>query len=301
MNFEWQNNPNGSLTLFGDETRLATYDFGSARSPFLHPIWTVSGRGPLSNFAPFDHRWHRGVWWSWKYLDGLNFWEDNGDEGFGESVVTAHELNGESLRQSLELRPVGQTTVLLHEIRMLTPRKVEGWLTAWALDWHLEWRSTRTIEATVTPFPEPIWGGYAGLNFRPARVLGWNERVLTSNGETDPAQAHGQTAQWAAYAGALDGDPQLGDWADATGGAAFLIHPQNARFPSPIYLASSGADNRGFGFLSAAPLMLQPFRFLPGESLQLAFRAVFFEGAPDALRLQSAWDDFARLQPQFGF
>jgi hypothetical protein len=40
--------------------------------------------------APADHPWHRGVWFSWKYLSGVNYWEfpqDRPNQPDGKTAV----------------------------------------------------------------------------------------------------------------------------------------------------------------------------------------------------------------------
>lgn len=42
--------------------------------PFVHPICMPDGRC-VTDARPDDHPWHLGLWFCWKYVNGLNYWE----------------------------------------------------------------------------------------------------------------------------------------------------------------------------------------------------------------------------------
>ena len=44
--------------------------------PWFHPLATPSGVEITRN-RPWDHPWHRGLWFSWKYVNGVNFWNED--------------------------------------------------------------------------------------------------------------------------------------------------------------------------------------------------------------------------------
>jgi type 1 glutamine amidotransferase len=48
----------------------AAYQF---RKPYFHPL-TVNST-ILSCVSPPDHTWHLGLWFSWKFINGVNYWE----------------------------------------------------------------------------------------------------------------------------------------------------------------------------------------------------------------------------------
>src|SRR5882672_8277076 len=43
--------------------------------PFFHPI--SAGGTAFTNFKPQDHPWHYGLWFSWKYINHVNYWEED--------------------------------------------------------------------------------------------------------------------------------------------------------------------------------------------------------------------------------
>src|SRR5262245_25318440 len=54
--------------------------------PFFDPIRPVGGPS-LTNFKPEDHPWHYGLWFSWKYMNGANYWEENRTTGKAEGLT----------------------------------------------------------------------------------------------------------------------------------------------------------------------------------------------------------------------
>ena len=42
--------------------------------PFIHPLCLPDGRC-VTYARPGDHPWHLGLWFCWKYINGLNYWE----------------------------------------------------------------------------------------------------------------------------------------------------------------------------------------------------------------------------------
>ena len=42
--------------------------------PFVHPLCLPDGRC-VTDIRPKDHPWHLGLWFCWKFINGLNYWE----------------------------------------------------------------------------------------------------------------------------------------------------------------------------------------------------------------------------------
>jgi hypothetical protein len=284
-----------------NDSLLARYQWApTSRQPFFHPVCTYAAAEPLTCHAPFDHPWHRGLWWAWKFINGVVFWEDRPGygEGEGESIVVSH-LAGETtggrvaIRQGLEMRPVGSAEVYLRETRLLIAHpEVPAIPGAWAIDWDVTTTATVRCVLNTTPYPEHTWGGYMGLSFRPNRSMGWGEEIRNSQDGSGQPVCHGSPARWASYSGLLDGDSH-GDPANPSrGGLAILDHAGNPRHPTHFYCWSTGSQNRDFGFLAASLLMREALVLEAGESLRLRYRSLFFGGSIDAERLDRAWHDY---------
>jgi hypothetical protein len=282
----------------GGGKHLATYHWGSERRhPFFHPVYSCTSSEPLTCFAPFDHRWHKGLWWSWKYVNGLNFWDDQtpGGEGEGESRVVEHTASetpdgSVRLQERLEMRVVTTKDILLYEERTLVAYPNVAHLPgAWALDWDLTTIAATSCRLDVTPFPAYAWGGYMGLSFRPNRSMGWGEEIVNSEGASGQHEVHRTSARWAAYGGIMDGDERASASNPMRAGVAIFDHPHNPRHPTPFYAGSSGADNRSFGFLTASFLMHQAVTLEKGECLRLRYRTVFLDRPLCVEAIEEAW------------
>jgi hypothetical protein len=290
---------------------LAVYKFAGVWHPYFHPIYTHANDGCLTCEAPFDHRWHHGLWWTWKRINGVVFWEDI-DDNHGRTVSRACEGQEQAdgtvrIEQKIDyIAPAASKTddVWMREDRTIVAHPAAPGAAAladgWALDWHLRFRAERQCVCDVyPPITEQRWGGYMGLNFRPTRSMAWEEQILTSEGgeggEWDQKQfdsPHGKPAKWAAYSGLLDG---AGTVRPVHAGVAVLDHPTNPRHPAPRYLWSAGPDKSSFGFLGTSPLMHQPLTLEAGERVEWRFRVLFFSGPAKEARphIDEAWQHFA--------
>lgn len=281
---------------------LAVYHYGhDQKHPYFHPLHSQASCEPLTCFAPYDHPWHKGLWWSWKYINGVLFWEHNPPPGHdeGDSLVVAHQARekdeGVLIEQTLEMRTLKSRDLLMterRELRLLP--EIPGWPEAWGIDWAATFRAEVDCDLVVTPFPEMRWGGYAGLNYRPSRTLAFAESIVQAEGARGTDDCHGRKARWAAYGGVLDGDATASVSAPRRAAVAMFDHPSNDRHPTPWYHWSSGENNRGFGFMAASFLMHGNRKLNKGEELSLRYRVVILDGAIEPARLDAAWTQWSR-------
>jgi hypothetical protein len=266
---------------------IARYSWQRANHPYFDALRPLDHSGVLTNHAPHDHRWHHGLWWSWKFVNDVLFWEDHpayggARNGLGRSHVTAHEVAEDGdvvvLEQHLAWRVDASGQDLLAERRRIRLAVDPDHDDVWTLDWDQEWTAQTDVHLDTTPWPETSWGGYAGLNYRPARSMASGETVL-GDGADDVGALHGRPAAWAAYTGLVDGAETDEPDRPARGGVALLQHPGDARFPAPVY-AFSATD--GFGFLATAPLMREPLDLAKDETLRIRTRVAVLPTSADA-------------------
>jgi hypothetical protein len=270
-----------------DGRPVARYSWLRANHPYFDALTPLPHAGVLTNHAPHDHRWHHGLWWTWKFVNDVLFWEDHPEyggnrAGLGRSVVTAHEVTQEGdavvIEERLAWRVDATGEDLLTETRTIRLAADPEHADVWTLDWDQEWTATTAVHLDTTPWPESAWGGYAGLNYRAARVMGAGETIV-GDGAAGAEALHGTPAAWAAYSGLVDGAETDEPDRPASGGVALLQHPGDARFPAPVYAWSAA---NGFGFLATAPLMREPLDLAAGETLRLRTRVAVLPGAADA-------------------
>jgi len=77
--FSW-NETDTTLALLNDGETLWQYNFNTQKGkPYFHPV--NLGHSTITWLSPEDHPWHLGIWHSWKYINGVNYWEYDQTEG----------------------------------------------------------------------------------------------------------------------------------------------------------------------------------------------------------------------------
>ncbi|MCI3926263.1 PmoA family protein [Paenibacillus sp. TRM 82003] len=267
-----------------DGAPLLEYVFGEADdpNPSFRTVRTPAGHD-VALYRPWDHPWHPGLFFSWKYINGLNFWESMYHGQRNVAVTDAFEPDadgGAGFRQSLSyVAEAGET--LVREERRVTvePGAAEGgYVIRWSASFVSATGADVTLDRTVITEQSP-WGGYAGLSCRLARNL-LGPVVTTNEGVFDAGTAHAKPYRWCDYAGKLDGftTPR---WA----GVALLDSPANPRHPTHVLTY----DYKDMQFLQAAFLCHEPYVLKPGETLKLEYALYVHDGEASAEELESVW------------
>jgi len=262
----------------------------SEGKPYFHPVSLIDGT-ELTWLRPPDHPWHRALWFSWKFIDRLNYWEEDRKTGHSQGRTELVKIEAKAasdhsarIEMTLSYHPPDKPAVLTEKrlIAISAPGK-EG-------RYHLDWQSTFVAaDADVVLDRTPIkgqkggkgHGGYAGLSARlPRDTSDW--QVVDSEGRRD-TKAHGQKARWLDFSAETESGPA---------GVAILDHPQNLRHPSPWYVTmSTGVP---FGYFSPAVLFREPHTLRAGQSLALRYRVLIHPGRVDRAHLDGEWKDFAQ-------
>lgn len=252
---------------------------------YFHPLATTDGE-VLTAFEPADHPWHHGFWFSWKLINGLNYWEEDPKTHLSEGVT---ELTNATFKPapdfsaraelSFSYHPPGQAVVMT-ELRKLsiTPPDADG---CYRIDWASEFTAGNApVNLGRTPLANEEngkpYGGYAGLSLRlPLQPNGWS--VRTSEGKTSAPDSHGKNARWL-------------DFSSPNGGVAVFDHPGNARHPSPWYVH----DNKPMSFFSPAVLFNEPLVLAPGQSLKLSYRILIHSKPISVEEIETDFRAFAK-------
>lgn len=148
--------------------------------PYFHPV--SAKNSILTCVSPSDHPWHLGLWFSWKFINGVNYWEftDNkiseaghyNSDGLTElKDIEIKETSDFSCNISMNLnyRPRNGNSVLSEKRSVIVfPPEKDGSFT-------IDFESVFTpagYDVTLDRTPivgEPegkSWGGYAGLSVR---------------------------------------------------------------------------------------------------------------------------------------
>ena len=288
----WDDASPGSFALRAGGAEVWRFHADPARDtkPYFDPV-RVAGGPPLTWARVPDHPWHLGLWFSWKYINGVNYWEESGGKPAG---TTAWEP------PARELRPDGSAVIRLRltyspaglreerEIAVSAPA-ADG---SYTMDWVQRFTAGARTTLDRTPIPgEPHGsphGGYAGLSVRFARAITNVETVASTVGRV-PRDAAGRldvTAPAVEQNGVVDGEPY---------GIAILAHPANPRAPGDWYPIENPAG--AFHYLNAAFLLKSAYTLQAGETLTLRYRVCVHPGRWDAASLRQASARYADACP----
>lgn len=235
--------------------------------PYFHPLATPSGV-VLSDLRPKDHPWHRGLWWSWKFINGLNYWEEDPmtgkSEGRTELTAFTPQTNPDGsavLEFSISYHPWNEAPLLKEKRTIRISAPANG---GYSMDWTSEFTAVQKVVLDRTPLAdEPhgaSYGGYAGLSMRlsPAMRGGGFQNP---GGVTDISLLHGKPAPSMRYS-VGPGKPEITIEDDS----------HNPRSPTSWFL------NRDMPYFGPALLFTKAMTLESGEKLVLRYRIRIADG-----------------------
>jgi len=288
-NYTWRQNDR-SLALLNHEYIVWQLNFGKKQGkPYFHPVALTDGT-VLTWLSPPDHPWHYGLWFSWKYINNLNYWEEDRKTGLSEGQTNLvdmklipHDDYSAQIEMSLSYHPPGKPAVLT-EKRLISISKPDE-----NGRYRIDWRSSFTAGAQdVLLDRTPVlgekdgksWGGYAGLSVRIAKDIG-NWQVLDSEGRKG-IEAHGKKAYWLDFSGKTS--------KGKAAGITIFDHPDNLRYPSPWFVIIN--PKVPFGYFSPAVLFNKPYTLPAGQKLSLQYHILVHPERADKNLLQVEWKKF---------
>ncbi len=260
--------------------------------PFFHPL-TLPGGRTLTDSRPADHVWHLGYWFSWKFINGVNYWEPadaerKGFEPAGATRVVAKsvKIDGLSCRVGLDLTygPRGEEPVLSEkrEIVVEAPDADGGYV--------ISTHHLFTALADVTLDRSEPWGsvesgkwgaGYAGTTLRLDPALAAAFSVRGSAGGATPGECTARETKYLEFTDPATGEGVLFEQLKAPQGARFYLWPDKRMInPSVVY---TGA-----------------LKLKKGETLELAYRLSVRAGARNAAAPTRNQSDVVVLSNRFG-
>ena len=259
----WRNGSN-IIWQFSFETKKG--------KPFFHPL-NVPGGAVLTNFKPEDHPWHYGLWFSWKYINHVNYWEEDRATGKAEGstrwmqpTIETHADGSAAIHLALSyVNPSNQ--VDMSETRDLTisALEVDG---SYAIDWRAHFTAgSAGAVLDRTPMPgEPggqVNGGYAGLGLRMAGQPLTMAVVCSTGLVTRFVIDRARPSAAAVGCNFRNGTSDVG-------GIAIFSDPKNAGENAPWYLINSDTMR----FACAAILAPKVITLKPEENMDLHYRII---------------------------
>ena len=263
-----------------------------AAKPYFHPVALPNG-DILTEPLPADHPWHRALWFSWKEINGVNYWEENDGQAKGKTVTKKVDLHKQPdfsahLIMDLAYHEEGQPDVLTERRHIhISPPLADH-------SYWMNWQSSFTAQSDVELKGGTAGGGYAGLSVRISAKSGeW--KIVNSEGLSDvpdatagapdtAANTHGKAAAWADFTlKKLDSGQEAG--------ITIMEHPANDSFPSQWHNVMN--PHIPFGYYSPAPLWSAPRNLKPGQILDLRYHIVIHPGRTDVAATNKAFEKFA--------
>lgn len=277
-----------TVALLNQDETIWQYNFRSyLGKPFFHPV--NIGRNMLTCLSPDDHVWHVGQWFSWKFINGVNYWEYiNGSresEGITEIVdfkSVLYDYFSAELEMEIAYHPINRENVLSEKRKIIVSApEPNGKI---SMDYHFEFAPVSdSVVLDRTPIlGEPngqSWGGYGGLSIRFSQDFS-DPEFISSWGEND--SINGQNGNWL-YMGfsGIDGERI---------GSQIMIQPGTVREGSAWY--SVNTEEQPFYYFSPAYLYFKPLTLKYGEKLVLDYRIVHWPYPADSALLGKEYQKY---------
>ncbi len=279
--YEWESHDD-YLALVNDGQMVWQYNFCKDEGkPYVHPLALTDGT-VLTSLHPADHPHHRALWFSWKDIDGLNYWRERPETGRAEGITEIQNVDvkrdadfSAEITMDLEYFPYGGETILTEQRTVYFSRPDDNG--NYYLDWVSEFTAGEDeiiLERTPLAHEEGgrPHGGYGGFSLRLAQDLEniqfFGSETGLSDEESDNDEMtenlHGNYARWVKIQGV-----------STTGNKAAIImmgHPQNLNAPEPWWINED--DSIPFYYINPAPLFYQNLVINPDEVFHLSYRVL---------------------------
>jgi len=259
----------GAVSLQEDGKTYWTYVQQSKEGkPYFHPLNIPGTETSLTSFRPPDHAWHLGLWFSWKFINMVNFWEpdSNGVTRVLSQTVTPPSNSNQPFCADTVLAYIAQGEELVREARSIrVTTGEESYTIAWDSTFTAQKREVSFATTPVTKDKTGIWatGGYAGLMWRFSDGLALT--YTNDLGKTDVSTCGEKSARLEIFAEEK-----------ATGAKAkisFCDHPENPRHPSPWFARHSTNAHGGRGYYLVGPsaIFYEPLTLSPGTTVRFRY------------------------------
>lgn len=279
-------------TSFEFEGReLTRFRFDPARKrPFWYPLQTTLAPSLVRMGHPHDpvgHRYHYGVWITHSSVNGVNFWDDeldNGKDKIRGSIQLQRVLglwdgdDGADMLALIHWVAERDKHVVLIEKRYIQVRPSPG-AASWLLIVDSDFTAPKGRTATFDP------SGFGLLSVRMAKTIGVHDgggRILNSEGQVNEEQVFRKPARWCDYSGRLT--------SQALAGVCLFNHPQNPQHPTAFHV-------RNDGWMCSCLSLEKPVEVRDETPLHVRNGLWVHEGGADQAHCEAMWKKFVELAP----
>ncbi len=292
--FSWHQTDT-TLTLKNHSDIVWQFNFNDRfGKSYFHPVRI--NQSDLTCVSPPDHPWHLGLWFSWKFINGINYWEyqknfSSAETGFRSEGVTAIERKkfttnsdfSADIRLNLVYHPIDGKSVMSEKrlLHISTPSPDGSY---YIDEEHLFTALLDSVLLDRTPIQgEPggqSWGGYSGVSMR------FNQSFTAPQIISSGDSASRPKSPWI-YMGYnnLRGEKE---------GMVILNHPDFTPKSSSWYVIND--PQVPFYYYSPAVIFDKNILLRKGESLQLKYRIWMLPGTYTKEKLQEKFEQYLGRQ-----
>ena len=262
--------------------------------PYFHPL--TMNQSDLTCVSPPDHPWHLGLWFSWKFINGINYWEyqknfSSTETGFKSDGITAIENEKFStnsdfsadIRLNLVYHPIDGTEVMSEE-RLFHISKPSPDGSYYIDEEHLFTALSDSVLLDRTPIiGEPggqSWGGYSGLSVR------FNQSFTSSEIISPDDSASRRKSPWI-YMG-------FNTLTGKKAGMLIINQPGFTLKSSSWYVIND--PQVPFYYYSPAVIFEKNILLKKGESLRLKYRVWMLGGEVSKEQLQQKYKQYLDIR-----
>lgn len=274
--YQWEQTHKSLALRNGDGRIIWKLNFDKEQDkPYFHPLRTPKGH-QLTLERPKDHPWHRGLWFSWKDINGVNYWEEDPKKGVavGRSIIQSvniEKFSDFSAKIILDISYQENGLPVIEELRTLqisSPIKKDVYTIQWD-------QTFETLKDVRLYLERPAkhggvrWGGYAGLSFRGSDSLSDHEFTSSSGWvNTEDITGYGEKERWMDLTAKVLGSEEYA-------GLTIYDYPSNPRFPAPFYVWFAKGKHT---FFTPSILFDGPMNFKRGDTFSLKYLVLVHDG-----------------------
>lgn len=291
---EWKQDDKTVAWMQGEKT-VWSFTFDAARGKaFFEPL-TINGGPSLTSFRPADHPHHYSLWFSWKYINRTNYWEESVGPGISAGrtswtppVIDTRPDGSATIRMAVTYSNRANNRLDMIEQREITVSAPDA-QGSYNIDWKARFMAGPDgayLDRTAMP-GEPggaVNGGYAGFSIRMASDPLHIAYLSTDGPITEWVSGRNRPNVPAVASNFTDGDKSVG-------GVAILSDPKNAGTRAPWYLINQGEMR----FMCAAILAPSPKQIYAGSQFDLHYRVAMKADAWTPQTLAAAHADWNRV------
>jgi len=257
---------------------------------YFHPVNALSSE--LTCVSPPDHPWHMGLWFSWKFINGINYWEylddyKSEETGFlsaGTTIIQKSEikknhdfsaaLSQNVLYQQLQGEPVMSEK---SNINISAPSGDGSYFIDFDKTFNAIADEVILDRTPITGEPEgQSWGGYSGLSVRFNQDFTLPEII-------GPDSADNYKKNRWIYMGfnTLKGE---------TAGMSIMINPEFTTEQTSWYIINN--PDIPFYYYSPAVIFDGKIILKKGEGLRLKYRVWIIPGKADKSDLELKYESY---------